>query len=169
MDIHTPMITQGWNQLRSFYGDQSDKLVVFKYVGNSSFVIHVSKRSANTGIKTKFLNNVAIRRPLSMSNLIHFTVELSTYYCQASDLYLKKEFATYFQNSGLSSVVLHGPRGKVECKLIIRRRSVKIGSGWKDFCALHQLSVQDHPELFFEVESQRTSRDIKVLYPLFWF
>jgi len=21
MDIHTPMITQGWNQLRSFYGD----------------------------------------------------------------------------------------------------------------------------------------------------
>jgi len=82
---------------------------------------------------------------------------------------LKKEFATYFEKSGLSSIVLHGPRGEDECKLIIRPRFVKIGSGWKDFCALHQLFVEDHPELFFEVESQRTSRDIKVLYPVFWY
>ena len=80
---------------------------------------------------------------------------------------MKKEFATYFEKSGLSYVVLHGPRGEVECKLIIRLRSVKIGSGWKDFCAFHQLSVEDHPELFFEVESERTSRDIKVLYHFF--
>jgi len=82
---------------------------------------------------------------------------------------LKKEFATYFEKSGLSSVVLHRPRGEVECKLIIRPRFVKIGFGWKDFCALHQLSVEDHPELFFEVESERTSKDIKVLYPFFWY
>ena len=82
---------------------------------------------------------------------------------------MKKEFATYFEKSGLSSVVLHGPKGEVECKLIIRPRYVKIGSGWKDFRALHQLFVEDHPKLFFEVESERTSRDIKVLYPFFWY
>jgi len=33
------------------------------------------------------------------------------------------------------------PRGEVECKLIIRRWSVKIGAGWKNFCALHELSA----------------------------
>ena len=82
---------------------------------------------------------------------------------------MKKEFASYFENSGLSSVVLHEPRDEVECKLIIRPRSVKIGSGWKDFCALHQLSAEDHPELFFEVKSEKTSRNIKILYPLFWY
>jgi len=26
MDIHTPMIIQGWNDLRSFYADKLDKL-----------------------------------------------------------------------------------------------------------------------------------------------
>ena len=82
---------------------------------------------------------------------------------------LKKEFASYFQNSGLSSVVLHGPRGEVECKLIIRCRSVKLGAGWKNFCALHELSVEDHNELFFEVESEKPSIHIKVHYPLIWF
>jgi len=62
---------------------------------------------------------------------------------------LKKEFASYFQNSGLSSVVLHGPRCQVECKLIIRCRSVKLGVGWKNFCALHELFAEDHSETLF--------------------
>ena len=83
--------------------------------------------------------------------------------------YLKKEFASYFKNSGLRSVVLHRPRGEVECKLIIRRNSVKIGTGWKKSCNLQQLSAEDHCELFFEVEGDRTSIHIKVLYPLIWF
>jgi len=37
MDIHSPLITEGWNDLRSFYADKSDKLVLFKYIRNSSF------------------------------------------------------------------------------------------------------------------------------------
>ena len=73
------------------------------------------------------------------------------------------------KKSGLSSVVLHRPRDEFECKLIIRPRFVKIRSGWIDFFALHQLSVEDHPELFFEVESEKTNIYIKVLYPLFWY
>jgi len=62
---------------------------------------------------------------------------------------LKKEFATYFKNSGLRSIVLHRPRGEVECKLIIRRNSVKIGTGWKNFCNLHQLSADDPFDPYF--------------------
>ena len=83
--------------------------------------------------------------------------------------YLKKEFATYFKISGLRSIVLHGPWGEVECKLIIRRNSVKIGIGWKSFCNLHQLSADDHREVFFEVEGHTTTNHIKVFYPLIWF
>ena len=83
--------------------------------------------------------------------------------------YLKKEFATYLKNSGLRSIVLHGPRGQVECKLIIRRNCVKIGTGWKSFCNLHQLSADDHRQVFFEVEGHTTTNHIKVFYPLVWF
>ena len=46
MDIHTPMITQGWNALRSFYADKSDKLFMLKYIGNCSFQIQFSERSS---------------------------------------------------------------------------------------------------------------------------
>ncbi|XP_027907077.1 uncharacterized protein LOC114166527 isoform X2 [Vigna unguiculata] len=47
-----------------------------------------------------------------------------------------------------------------------------ITQGWnqlRSFYGDHQLSAEDHPELFFEIESERTSRDIKVLYPFFWY
>jgi len=82
---------------------------------------------------------------------------------------LKKEFASYFQNNGLSFVVLHGPRGEMECKLIIRRQYVKLGASRKNFSALHELSAEGHSELFFEVESKKPSIHIKVHYPLIWF
>ena len=86
MNIHTPMITQGWNNLISFYADESDKLVVFKYFGNSSFQLHVSKRVCDSTLKANFFNHLSIRRPLHTSNLKHFEVQLSTYYCRASHL-----------------------------------------------------------------------------------
>ena len=54
----------------------------------------------------------------------------------------------------------------MECKLIIRRRSVKIGVDWQIFCTLHELSVKDHNELFFEVEIEKPNIHIKVHYPL---
>jgi len=79
MNIHTPMITQGWNDLISFYADQFDKLVVFKYFGNSSFQLHVSKRACDSTLKANFFNHLSIRRPLHTSNLKHFEVQLSTY------------------------------------------------------------------------------------------
>jgi len=86
MNIHTPMITQGWNDLISFYADESDKLVVFKYFGNSSFQLHVSKRVCDSTLKANFFNHLSIRRPLHTSNLKHFEVQLSTYYCRANHL-----------------------------------------------------------------------------------
>ena len=86
MDIHTPLITKGWIDLISFYADKSDKLVLFKYVRNSSFQLHVSNRSTNSLLRANFLNHICIRRPLSMSNLIHFQVQLFRYYCKASHL-----------------------------------------------------------------------------------
>jgi len=64
---------------------------------------------------------------------------------------------SYFENSGLSTIALHGPR------------SVKMGAGWKKFCALHELSADDHREVVFEGESEKTSINIKVLYPLNYF
>jgi len=42
---------------------------------------------------------------------------------------LKKYFASYFENNGISTVVLHGPKDEVQFKLIVRPRSVKIGAG----------------------------------------
>ena len=86
MDIHTPLITEGWNDLISFYADKSDKLVLFKYVRNTSFQLHVSKRSTDSLLRANFLNHICICRPLSMSNLIHFQVQLSRYYSKASHL-----------------------------------------------------------------------------------
>ena len=86
MNIHTPLITEGWNDLISFYAAKFDKLVLFKYVGNSSFQLHVSNRSTDSWLRANFLNHICICRPLSMSKLIHFQVQLSRYYCKASHL-----------------------------------------------------------------------------------
>jgi len=80
--------------------------------------------------------------------------------------YLKKDFANYYRNSGLSSIVLHGPLGEVQSKWLITPTSVKIGAGWKNFCALHHLSVEFYFDLFFEVETERPNTHVKVLYNL---
>jgi len=104
MNIHTPMITQGWNDLISFYADQSDKLIVFKYFENSSFQLHVSKRACDSTLKANFFNTLSIRRPLHMSNLIHFEVELSTYYCQASHLVSFNFFFIYLHGFLISKI-----------------------------------------------------------------
>ena len=78
--------------------------------------------------------------------------------------YLRKDYASYYHHSELSSIVLHGLVGEVECKLLITTTSVKIGSGWKKFCVLHDLSADNLEEIFFEVENERPSNNIKVLY-----
>jgi len=83
--------------------------------------------------------------------------------------YLRKDCENYYRHSDLSSIVLHGPVGEVECKLLITATSVKIGSGWKKFCALHDLNADNLEEIFFEVEFERPSRHVKVLYNLTFF
>jgi len=42
--------------------------------------------------------------------------------------------------------------------------SVKIGHGWKKFCAFHSLKEKGY--VIFEVESEKTSMHVKVLYNL---
>jgi len=87
-------------------------------------------------------------------------------FCCLYAVFEKKNFVNYYRNSGLSSIVLHGPLGEIQCKLLITPTSVKIGAGWKNFCALHHLSVEFSFDLFFEVKIERPSTHVKVLYNL---
>ena len=86
MNIHNPIITQGWEDLRSFYSSKLDKIFFIYYVGDCCFKIHFSRRSVDSQIQSNFLKNIGLRHPLTMSSLIHFKVKLTTYYCQASHL-----------------------------------------------------------------------------------
>jgi len=57
--------------------------------------------------------------------------------------------------------VLYGPKARVECKLLIRPRPVKIGSGWKRFREVHGLERKDL--IIFEVDGQQASNAVNVL------
>jgi len=57
--------------------------------------------------------------------------------------------------------VPYGPKAQVECKLLIRPRSVKIGSGWKRFREVHGLEEKDL--ILFEVDDEQVSNDVNVL------
>jgi len=81
--------------------------------------------------------------------------------------YLRKDFASYYRNSGLSRIVLHGPVGEVKCKLLITPTFVKIGGGSKKFFSLHHLCTNNLGEIFFKVQTKRANRDVKVLYNFF--
>ena len=70
-----------------------------------------------------------------------------------------KDLVRYFRNSGLSTIVFH-----VQCNFVITTTSVKIGHGYKKFCAFHSLKEKGY--VIFEVESEKTSMDVKVLYNL---
>ena len=78
---------------------------------------------------------------------------------------MNSDLAKYFRDSGLSTVVLSGPKGSVPCKLLIRDKSVKIGSGWKRFCYVHGLN-EKHKEdvLIFEIDGENKEMDVKVFY-----
>jgi len=113
VDIHTPMITQGLNDLRSFYVAKSDK-----YVGNCSFQIHFSRHSSDSKIQDNFLNNIAIRHLLTMSKLIHFWVKLLRYYCQVN--HLVKYFSLlyfYFFNFYLNVLLISNIFSHYVCRI----------------------------------------------------
>jgi len=74
---------------------------------------------------------------------------------------LNSDLRQYFANSQFSHIVLYGPKARVECKLLIRPRSVKIGSGWKRFREVHGLEEKDL--ILFEVDGQQASNDVNVL------
>jgi len=74
---------------------------------------------------------------------------------------LNSDLRQYFANTQFSHIVLYGPKARVECKLLIRPRSVKIGSGWKRFREVHGLEEKDL--ILFEVDAQQASNDVNVL------
>ena len=74
---------------------------------------------------------------------------------------LNSNLRQYFANSQLSHIVLYGPKARVECKWLIRARSVKIGSGWKHFREVHGLEEKDL--ILFEVAGEQASKDVNVL------
>ncbi|QCD77262.1 hypothetical protein DEO72_LG1g884 [Vigna unguiculata] len=74
---------------------------------------------------------------------------------------LNSDLRQYFANTQFSHIVLYGPKARVECKLLIRPRSVKIGSGWKRFREVHGLEEKDL--ILFEVDSQQASNDVNCL------
>ena len=86
-----------------------------------------------------------------------FDITYSIFYLQDLNSDLRK----YFANSQLSDIVLYGPKARVECKLFIRARSVKIGSEWKRFHEVHGLDGKDL--ILFEVDGEQASKDVNVL------
>ena len=75
------------------------------------------------------------------------------------------DLCKYFCNSNFSEIVLYGPKAQVQCKLLIRARSVKIGSGWKKFCELHGLEERDI--ILLEVDGEKASNDVNVMLNIF--
>ena len=67
---------------------------------------------------------------------------------------MNSDLCKYFRNSNLSYIVLCGPKAEVQCKLLIRAKSVKIGNGWKKFCELHGLEERDLHFLRLTVKKQ---------------
>jgi len=78
---------------------------------------------------------------------------------------LNSDLCKYFRNSNFSEIVLCGPKAEVQCKLLIRAKSVKIGSGWKKFCQLHGLEERDI--ILLEVESEKANKDVIVLLNIY--
>jgi len=78
---------------------------------------------------------------------------------------LNSDLCKYFRNSNFSEIVLYGPKAQVQCKLLIRARSVKIGSGWKNFCELHGL--QEGDIILLEVDGEEPSSHVNVLLNIF--
>jgi len=75
---------------------------------------------------------------------------------------LNSDLSKYFRNSRLSDIVLYGPKAQVPCKLLIKAKFVKIGSGWKRFCDLHGLEARYI--VIFEVDGEHTNKDVNVLF-----
>ena len=63
--------------------------------------------------------------------------------------------------------MLHGPIGEVECKLLITATSVKIGSGWKKLCTLHDLNVDNLEEIFLSLNICTSSSCILLVFFIF--
>jgi len=61
--------------------------------------------------------------------------------------------------------VLCGPKAEVQCKLLIKAKSVKIGSGWKKFCQLH--GIEERDIILLEVDGEKANKDVNVLLNIY--
>ena len=85
MDLHNPMISEGWYDLRSFDDFRLHKLCFLKHVGNSSFQIRFYKSCADSTVD-RYLEDIRSNDPLTGSKLIHFEFRLPKHNYKASHL-----------------------------------------------------------------------------------
>ena len=78
---------------------------------------------------------------------------------------MNSDLCKYFRNSNFLDIVLCGPEVEVQCKLLIRAKSVKIGNGWKKFCELHGLEEKDI--ILLEVDGEKANKDVNVLLNIY--
>jgi len=54
---------------------------------------------------------------------------------------------------------------KERCHASCRPKSVKIGSGWKRFCYVHDFNKKHNDDrVIFEIDAENKNMDVKVLY-----
>jgi len=73
-------------------------------------------------------------------------------------------FSEYLRQSRFKTVTLHGLLKDVECKVLKGRfpyRTIKLGSGQKNFCRRH--SFRSGQKIIFECDSMNPSSHIRVL------
>jgi hypothetical protein len=57
---------------------------------------------------------------------------------------LSKDFATYIRKSGYKTLLLYGPGGdEISCSILRRKKSTKIGEGWKQFVDMNGFEEGD--------------------------
>ncbi|QCD82324.1 hypothetical protein DEO72_LG2g2659 [Vigna unguiculata] len=127
----------------------------------ATFLIWFTAADLTSGLKSTFQSNAVV---FTNFNCILICVHLFKSDFQKCFSITRKDLNSdlckYFRNSNFSEIVLYGPKAQVQCKLLIRARSVKIGSGWKNFCELHGL--QEGDIILLEVDGEEPSSHVNI-------
>ncbi|KAK2394368.1 hypothetical protein QL285_056210 [Trifolium repens] len=124
-----PLILTGWKNPRKFFGITGNKMILMTYVRTSSFFLQILPQPFHPYNLPSYHSYRTFH-----TDLTSFDVELTAYLVSGSQLTLTKDFATYIRKTKYKSLLLYGPSGdEFSCSILRRKKSTKIGKGWKEF------------------------------------
>ncbi|CAJ2644773.1 unnamed protein product [Trifolium pratense] len=149
-DFSHPLLTKGWNSLRSYYGMEDEHFEIeIAYYGQNLFTIKKGQNIVDTSIIPNFHS-----RSTTLDQTLYFDHTITS----KSFLVFNADMSKYIDKNDFNCLVLCGKKGKkIDANIesdYLELPSCYIEDEWKTFCTRNKFKIGDRVRIKFASVNQ---------------